>query len=62
MSDKDRQKKDGERKDKNNQRMHERENEVVQQAVAPQQVRDASNLTDTQPGPASTREGGNEGR
>ena len=62
MSDKDRQKKDGERTDKKNQRMHERENEVVQEASAPQQVRDASNLTDTQPGPADTRTGGNEGR
>jgi hypothetical protein len=62
MSDKDRQKKDGERKDKKNQQMHERENEVVQKASAPQQARDASNLTDTQPGPADTREGGNEGR
>ena len=62
MSDKDRQKKDGQRKDKKNQRMRERENEVVQQAVTPQQVRDASNLTDTQPGPASTRKGGNSGR
>jgi hypothetical protein len=60
MSDKDRQKKDGERQDKKNQQMHERENDVVQQAVAPQQVRDASNLTDTQPGPADTRAGGNE--
>jgi hypothetical protein len=62
MSDKDRQKKDGGRKDKKNQRMHERENEVVQEAVAPQQARDASNRTDAQPGAASTREGGNEGR
>ena len=32
MSDKDRQKKDGERKDKKNQAMHERENDVVQEA------------------------------
>ena len=62
MSDKDRQKKDGERTDKKNQQMHERENEVVQEASVPQQVRDASNLTDTQPGPADTRAGGNEGR
>jgi hypothetical protein len=62
MSDKDRQKKDGERKDKKNQRMRERENEVVQEATAPQQVRDVSNLTDAQPGPADTREGGNDGR
>ena len=32
MSEKKRQKKDGGRKDKKNQRMHERENEVVQEA------------------------------
>ena len=62
MSDKDRQKKDGGRTDKKNQQMHEHENEVVQEASAPQQVRDASNLSDTQPGPADTRAGGNEGR
>ena len=55
MSDKDRQKKDGERTDKKNQAMRERENEVVQEASAPQQVRDASNLSDTEPGPADTR-------
>jgi hypothetical protein len=62
MSDKDRQKKDGERKDKDNKQTRESENEVVQTASAPQQARDASNLTDTQPGPADTREGGNDGR
>jgi hypothetical protein len=62
MSDKDRQKKDGERKDKKNRQMHERENEVVQGANAPQQARDASNLTDAQPGPRSTRETKKEGR
>ena len=62
MSDKDRQKKDGERKDKKNERRRESENEVVQEANPPQQARDASNLTDTQPGPADTRAGGNEGR
>ena len=62
MSDKDRQKKDGERTDKKHQQMHERENEVVQEATAPQQARDASNLTDTQPGPRSTRETEKEGR
>jgi hypothetical protein len=62
MSDKERQKKDGQRKDKKNQRMRERENEVVQEATAPQQARDASNLTDTQPGAAGTRTGGNKGR
>jgi hypothetical protein len=62
MSDKDRQKKDGERKDKKNQAMHERENEVVQGASPPMQVRDQSNRTETQPGAADTRAGGNEGR
>lgn len=62
MSDKKRQKKDGERKDKKNQQMHERENEVVQEANPPLQVRDQSNLTDAQPGPADTRTGGNSGR
>ena len=62
MSDKDRQKKDGERKDKKNQRMRESENEVVQEANPPQQARDASNLTDTQPGPSDTRERGSSSR
>ncbi|MDT5296625.1 MAG: hypothetical protein QOJ76_3505 [Acidobacteriota bacterium] len=62
MSDKDRKKKDGERKDKKNQQMHERENEVVQEANPRQQARDASNLTDTQPGPRDTRETKKEGR
>ena len=62
MSDKDRLKKDGGRKDKKNQAMHERENEVVQEANPPMQVRDQSNITETQPGAADTREGGNEGR
>ena len=62
MSEKKRQKKDGQRKDKKNQAMRESENEVVQEASSPNQVRDQSNRTDTQPGPADTREGGNEGR
>jgi hypothetical protein len=62
MSEKTRQKKDGQRKDKKNKAMHERENEVVQEANSPLQVRDQSNRTDAQPGPADTREGGNEGR
>jgi hypothetical protein len=61
MSDKDRQKKDGERKDKKNKQMHERENEMVQGATEPQQARDASNLTDRLPGAASTRETTKEG-
>jgi hypothetical protein len=62
MSDKDRRKKDGERKDKKNERRRESENEVVQGASAPQQARDASNLTDEQPGARSTRETEKEGR
>ena len=62
MSDKKRQKKDGQRKDKKNQAMRASENEVVQEASSPNQVRDQSNRTDEQPGPADTREGGNEGR
>ena len=62
MSEKKRQKKDGERKDKKNKQMHERENEIVQGASAPQQARDASNLTDEQPGARSTRETEKEGR
>jgi hypothetical protein len=62
MSGADRKKKDGQRKDKKNQQMHERENEVVQGANPPMQVRDQSNRTDAQPGPADTRTGGNEGR
>jgi hypothetical protein len=62
MSDKDRRKKDGERKDKDNKQTRESENEVVQGASAPQQARDASNLTDRQPGARSTRETEKEGR
>ena len=62
MSDKDRQKKDGGRTDKKNERRRESENEVVQEASQPQQARDASNLTDTQPGARSVRETEKEGR
>ena len=62
MSGADRKKKDGQRKDKKNQKMRESENEVVQEASPRMQVRDQSNRTDMQPGPADTREGGNEGR
>ena len=61
MSEKKRQKKDGERKDKKNQRMRERENEVVQETNTPLQGRDQSNFTETQPGAADTS-GHNEGR
>ncbi|PYS80694.1 MAG: hypothetical protein DMF67_19500 [Acidobacteria bacterium] len=62
MSDKDRQKKDGGRTDKKNKQMHERENEVVQEAQPPHQARDESNLTDTQSGPADVWETRKEGR
>ena len=51
MSDKDRQKKDGKRKDKKNQAMHEGRNPNQQGASAPNKARDQSNLTDKQPGP-----------
>ena len=61
MSEKKRQKKDGERKDKKNQARRESENEIVQGASAPQQARDASNRTDREPGAADTS-GHNEGR
>ena len=61
MSEKTRQKKDGERKDKKNQRMRESENKVVQQTNSPLQAKDQSNLTETQPGAADTS-GHNKGR
>jgi len=61
MSDKDRQKKDGQRKDKKNKAMRERENEVVQETESPLQGRDQSNFTETQPGAADTS-GHNKGR
>jgi hypothetical protein len=51
MSDKDRQKKDHQRTDKKNKAMREHENPRVQRADPPQQARDESNLTDTEPGP-----------
>ena len=61
MSEKKRQKKDGQRKDKKNKAMHDSENEREQQASAPQAARDVSNLTDTEPGAGdrARREGGN---
>ena len=54
MSEKTRQKKDGQRKEKKNQARREHENEAVQEAEPRQQARDQSNLTDTQPGAADT--------
>lgn len=61
MSEKKRQKKDGQRKDKKNKAMHDSENERRQQASPPQPARDASNLTDTEPGAGdrARMEGGN---
>jgi hypothetical protein len=60
MSEKKRQKKDGQRKDKKNKAMHDSENEREQRADPPQAARDASNLTDTEPGPGdrARQEGG----
>jgi hypothetical protein len=55
MSDKDRAKKDHMRKDKKNKAMRERENPRLQRAEPPQQARDKSNLTDTEPGPERDR-------
>ena len=44
MSDKDRNKKDHERKDKKNKRMHERENRETLGAAPREQAKDQSNL------------------
>ncbi|HEY0729103.1 MAG TPA: hypothetical protein VGD38_13585 [Pyrinomonadaceae bacterium] len=46
MSDKDRNKKDHQRKDKKNKRMHERENPQTLNARPQQQARDESNLNE----------------
>lgn len=55
MSDKDRKKKDGQRKDKKNKAMHDRENDrVLTPGGAPQQAKDASNLTGSEPGAADS--------
>ena len=51
MSDKDRQKKDHQRTDKKNKAMREHENPRTQRADPPQQARDESNLTDSEPAP-----------
>jgi hypothetical protein len=49
MSDKDRAKKDHERTDKKNKAMREHENPRQQRANPPEQAKDVSNLTDTEP-------------
>lgn len=46
MSEKDRNKKDHQRKDKKNKRMHERENPETLNAKSPQQARDQSNMNE----------------
>lgn len=46
MSDKDRNKKDHERKDKKNKRMHDRENRETLGTAPRQQARDESNLNE----------------
>lgn len=61
MSDKDRKKKDGQRKDKKNQAQRERENDRVQEARPRMQSKDQSNFTETEPGAAEVS-GNNEGR
>lgn len=50
MSEKERQKKDHKRTEKKNKARRESENPRVQRANPPQQARDASNLTDSEPG------------
>jgi nitrous oxide reductase len=56
MSDKDRQKKDGRDKNKDNQAMRAANKDQRQQAAAaPQQAKAQSNLTDTEPGAAGTK-------
>ena len=54
MSDKDRQKKDGERTDKKNKRRRDSENPRLQTAQPRHQAKDESNLTDTQPAAADS--------
>lgn len=53
MSDKKRQKKDGQNKDKKNKAMRESENDRTQTTKSPLKSRDQSNFTETEPGAAS---------
>jgi hypothetical protein len=55
MSDKDRAKKDHERTDKKNKARRDHENPRQQRAEPPQQARDVSNLTDSEPAPQRDR-------
>lgn len=61
MSDKKRQKKDGQRKDKKNQAMREAVNEREQQASSQQEAENATNLDESGLGTTDNarREGGN---
>lgn len=54
MSEKKRQKKDGQNKDKKNQAARERENPRQVTANAPEQAKDQSNFTDTEAGGATS--------
>jgi hypothetical protein len=55
MSDKERKKKDGRNKDKKNKAMHDRENDrKLTPGGAPQQAKDASNLTGSEAGAADS--------
>ena len=54
MSDKDRQKKDGRDKNKKNSAARKADNTRKEKAVAPQQAKDASNLTDRHAGAATS--------
>jgi len=56
MSEKKRQKKDGQNKDKKNKAARDARNEREQSASSPQQAKDQSNLTDTEPGASETNE------
>jgi hypothetical protein len=53
MSEKKRQKKDGQNKDKKNKAMRESENDRQQTTNSPLKSRDQSNMTETEPGAAS---------
>jgi hypothetical protein len=53
MSEKKRQKKDGQNKDKKNKAMRESENDRQQTVTSPLKSSDQSNLTETEPGAAS---------
>ncbi|HVF29008.1 MAG TPA: hypothetical protein VM943_12250 [Pyrinomonadaceae bacterium] len=59
MSEKKRQKEDGQNKDKKNKAARESRNEREQRATSPQQAKAVSNLSDTEPGASETNEEAN---